>query len=98
MCLNEPASPNQPAPQQQDQAANLRLFSRQQAQLDLARLGAEVTRLARAAAALHANQASEAARAQANRAQVLRDQASRLRGLMQARTLKHPSTDAGAQG
>jgi hypothetical protein len=73
-----------------DQAAGLRAISRQQAQIDLARVGAEVTRLARAAAAMHANEAAETARAQAQRAQVLRDQASRLRSLMQARTHARP--------
>jgi|GEM_PF-2944092 len=74
------------ATDQRDQALSLRDLARKQPGLDMARLGAEITRMARAAAALHAHQHAqqhaEAAQDQARQAQLVRDQAYRLRGLM----------------
>lgn len=77
------------AEQPVDQAAKLRqaIGLREETGRDYARLGAEVTRLARVAAAVHAAQMAEAAREEAfdeaRSAQFVRDQASRLRLYMQ---------------
>jgi hypothetical protein len=55
-----------------------------QTRLDMARIGAEVARLARVAAAVHEAQQAADARDEAIDAQIRRDQASRLRMLMRA--------------
>jgi hypothetical protein len=69
--------------QHSDQASSLRAETSR----DYARLGAEVTRLARVAASVHAAQLAEDARdeafEEARSAQFVRDQASRLRLYMQ---------------